>query len=109
LVSTRSTRRAPSAVPSARTCAPLWIDLPIPTPPPWCTATQAAPLATLSSALRTGQSAMASDPSSIASVSRYGDATEPLSRWSRPITTGALIRPDATRSLSSAPASARSP
>jgi hypothetical protein len=44
--------------------------------------------AVLTSALRIAQSAMASEPSSIASVSRYGEATEPQSRWSRPITIG---------------------
>jgi hypothetical protein len=44
----------------------------------------------LTSALSSGQSAIASEPSRIASVSRYGEATEPQSRWSRPITIGAL-------------------
>ena len=38
------------------------------------------PGAVLSNALRIGQSAMASDPSFIASVSRFGDATETASR-----------------------------
>ena len=66
----------------------------MPTPPPWWTLTQVAPAATLSSAFRIGQSAIASEPSSIASVSRYGEATEPASRWSRPITTGACTAPD---------------
>ena len=47
----------------------------------------------LTSALSSGQSAIASEPSSIDSVSRYGEATEPESRWSRPITIGALISP----------------
>ena len=56
---------------------PAWIELPIPTPPPWWTLTQVAPAAVLSSALRIGQSAIASEPSRIASVSRYGEATEP--------------------------------
>jgi hypothetical protein len=42
----------------------------MPTPPPWWKLTHEAPLAVLSKALRTGQSAMASLPSSIASVSR---------------------------------------
>ena len=36
--------------------------------------------AVFSSAFRIGQSAIASEPSRIASVSRYGDATEPESR-----------------------------
>jgi hypothetical protein len=52
----------------------------MPTPPPWWTDTQVAPLDVLSSALRIGQSAIASLPSRIASVSRFGDATEPVSR-----------------------------
>ena len=56
---------------------PLWIELPIPTPPPWWTLTQVAPAAVLRSAFRIGQSAIASEPSRIASVSRYGEATEP--------------------------------
>jgi hypothetical protein len=42
--------------------------------------TQVAPEAVLTSALSNGQSAMASDPSSMDSVSRYGEATDPLSR-----------------------------
>src|SRR5216684_2990337 len=50
--------------------------------------TQVAPLAQLSSALSSGQSDTASEPSFIASVSRLGLATDPESRWSRPITTG---------------------
>ena len=49
---------------------PLWIELPMPTPPPWWTLTQVAPAAVLSSAFRIGQSAIASEPSRIASVSR---------------------------------------
>ena len=88
---------------------PAWIELPIPTPPPWWTLTQVAPAATLTSAFRIGQSAIASEPSRIASVSRYGEATEPASRWSRPITTGAVTSPRATSSLIASPAFARSP
>ena len=42
----------------------------MPTPPPWCKLTQLAPAAVLTSALSSGQSAMASEPSFIASVSR---------------------------------------
>jgi G:T/U-mismatch repair DNA glycosylase len=45
----------------------------------------------------------------MASVSRYGEATEPESRWSRPITIGALISPEATISLKRSPAASRSP
>ena len=56
-----------------------------------------------------GQSATASLPSRIASVSRYGLATEPLSRWSRPITTGAETVPLAMRSFRRSPKRARSP
>ena len=48
----------------------------MPTPPPWWTLTQVAPAAVFTSALRIGQSAIASDPSRMASVSRYGDARE---------------------------------
>ena len=75
----------------------------------WCTLTHVAPAATLTSAFRIGQSAIASEPSRIASVSRYGDATEPASRWSRPITTGAFTTPRRTSSLMAWPAFARSP
>ena len=104
LVSTRSRRQAPSAVPSATTTTPAWIDLPIPTPPPWCTDTHDAPDAVFTSALRIGQSAIASDPSRMPSVSRSGEATLPASRWSRPITIGAVTAPLATRSLNASPA-----
>ena len=52
----------------------------MPTPPPWWTETHVAPDEVLSSAFRTGQSAMASLPSRIPSVSRFGEATEPVSR-----------------------------
>ena len=65
----------------------------MPTPPPWWTETQVAPLTALSRALRIGQSPMASEPSRIPSVSRLGEATEPQSRWSRPITIGAFTSP----------------
>ena len=71
----------------------------MPTPPPWCTDTQVAPADALSSAFSTGQSAMASLPSRMPSVSRFGDATEPVSRWSRPMTIGAEIAPARTSSL----------
>ena len=56
-----------------------------------------------------GTSAMASEPSFIDSVSRLGDATEPQSRWSRPMTMGAFTFPVRTSSLKSRPALARSP
>ncbi len=52
----------------------------MPTPPPWCSDTQVAPLAVFSSAFSSGQSDTASEPSFIASVSRLGEATEPKSR-----------------------------
>ena len=65
----------------------------MPTPPPWCSETQVAPPAVLSSAFSIGQSETASLPSFIASVSRFGHATEPASRWSRPMTIGALSSP----------------
>src|SRR5205814_192145 len=80
VVSTRSSRSAISSVPSATTTIPAWSEFPIPTPPPWWTLTQVAPAATFSSAFRIGQSPIASEPSRIASVSRYGEATDPESR-----------------------------
>jgi hypothetical protein len=49
----------------------------MPTPPPWCSDTQVAPLAVFSSALSSGQSDTASEPSFMASVSRFGLDTEP--------------------------------
>jgi hypothetical protein len=73
------------------------------------TLTQPAPQAVLMSALSTGQSAMASEPSFIASVSRLGEATDPESRWSRPITIGAFNSPRATISLKASPSRCRSP
>ena len=42
----------------------------MPTPPPWWIDTHEAPDDVLTSALSSGQSAIASEPSSIASVSR---------------------------------------
>ena len=70
LVSTRSIFSAASSVPSATVTWPAWSERPMPTPPPWWKETQVAPDAVLTSALRIAQSAMASEPSSIASVSR---------------------------------------
>lgn len=55
---------------SATVTCPACSDRPIPTPPPWWMETQLAPLAVLTNALSSGQSAIASDPSAIASVSR---------------------------------------
>src|ERR671912_534613 len=81
----------------------------MPTPPPWWKETHEAPLAVLSSAFRMGQSATASEPSRIASVSRKGEATEPVSRWSRPMATGAFNAPRRTSSLMASPISAREP
>ena len=43
------------------------------------------------------------------SVSRFGLATEPVSRWSRPITIGAFSSPFFTISLNARPALWRSP
>jgi hypothetical protein len=65
----------------------------MPTPPPWCRLTQVAPPAVFSRALSSGQSLTASLPSRMLSVSRLGLATEPLSRWSRPMTMGAFSSP----------------
>src|SRR2546425_2107373 len=72
----------------------------MPTPPPWWIETQVAPLAQLSNALRKAQSDTASEPSFIASVSRFGLATDPASRWSRPMTIGAFSSPFRTISRS---------
>src|SRR6266571_7209463 len=107
--STRSMRRAASGVPSHTITMPACWEKPMPTPPPWWNDTQVAPLAQLRSALSSGQSETASEPSFIASVSRLGLATEPESRWSRPIATGALNSPLATISLNASPSLARSP
>ena len=63
----------------------------------------------MSIALSSGQSAMASEPSFIPSVSRLGEATDPVSRWSRPITIGAATLPFRTSQLNRRPISARSP
>ena len=79
-VSTRASRSRIRGVPSATITWPACSELPMPTPPPWWNDTHDAPLATLSSALRIAQSAIASLPSCIASVSRNGDATLPVSR-----------------------------
>jgi hypothetical protein len=59
-----------SSVPSATQTWPAWMERPMPTPPPWWMDTQVAPDAVLTSAFSSGQSAIASDPSAIASVSR---------------------------------------
>ena len=80
LVSTRASFCAASRVPSANDTWPAWMDRPMPTPPPWWIETQLAPDAVLIMALSSGQSAIASEPSAMASVSRYGLATEPQSR-----------------------------
>ena len=69
-VSTRSSFSAASSVPSATHTIPAWIERPMPTPPPWWIDTQLAPEAVLTSAFSSGQSAIASDSSIIASVSR---------------------------------------
>ena len=88
---------------------PACCEKPMPTPPPWCSDTQVAPEAQFSSALSSGQSETASEPSRIASVSRLGEATEPESRWSRPMTIGAFSSPRATISLKARPSRWRSP
>ena len=108
-VSTRCSRAAASGVPSATTTIPAWMEYPMPTPPPWWTETQVAPHTAFRSAFRIGQSATASEPSRIPSVSRLGEATEPASRWSRPMTMGAVTAPVRTRSLKTRPIFARSP
>ena len=108
-VSTRSKRWSASFVPSATTTIPAWMLFPIPTPPPWWRDTQVAPDTAFRRAFNIGQSAIASEPSFIPSVSRYGEATEPLSRWSRPITIGAETLPSRTNALNASPALALSP
>ena len=70
LVSTRSSFCAASGVPSATVTWPAWIERPMPTPPPWWIDTHEAPEAVFSIAFSSGQSAIASEPSSIDSVSR---------------------------------------
>src|ERR1700689_4372925 len=85
------------------------MERPIPTPPPGWMDTQEAPDAVLTSAFSSGQSAIASDPSAIDSVSRYGEATEPESRWSRPIPIGAFSSPGAPTRWRRGPSRARSP
>src|SRR5699024_1504070 len=71
--------------------------------------TQLAPPTLLISAFKIGQSATASLPSFIDSVSRFGEATDPESRWSLPMTIGALNSPDATMSFIILQNLARSP
>ncbi|SCU06203.1 Uncharacterised protein [Staphylococcus aureus] len=61
------------------------------------------------SAFNTAQSPTASLPSFILSVSRLGLATEPASKWSRPITIGAEISPSRTRRFKAKPIFALSP
>ena len=70
LVSTREIFSAASGVPSATLTCPACIERPMPTPPPWCSDTQVAPDDAATSPFSSGQSAIASEPSSIASVSR---------------------------------------
>ncbi len=102
-------RFAAASVPSQTMTTPACCEYPMPTPPPWWIDTQVAPPAVLSSALRSGQSDTASEPSAMASVSRLGLATEPVSRWSRPITIGAESSPVRTISLNARPARCLSP
>src|SRR5215218_1940318 len=74
--STRAIFSAASSVPSATITWPAWIERPMPTPPPWWIDTHVAPEAVFSRAFSSGQSAIASEPSAIASVSRYVVATD---------------------------------
>ena len=82
----------------------------MPTPPPWWKLTQLAPAAVLSRALR-----MRPVGDRVGAVAHaLGLAVRarppsPQSRWSRPITMGALTSPRATSSLKTAPILARSP
>ncbi len=102
-------RSAASSLPSQTITIPECWEKPMPTPPPWCSETQVAPLAVFSRAFSSGQSDTASEPSCMASVSRLGLATEPESRWSRPMTIGADSSPLRTISLKARPSLARSP
>src|SRR5271170_5342438 len=102
-------RLAISLVPSAQVTCPACWEYPIPTPPPLWIDTQEAPLAVFTKAFNSAQSATASDPSFIASVSRYGEATEPQSKWSRPMTMGPFNSPLVTSSLIANPNLSRSP
>ena len=52
----------------------------MPTPPPLWIETHDAPAAVFTSAFSSGQSATASEPSFMFSVSRNGEATDPQSR-----------------------------
>ena len=79
-LSASSSRADFSGVPVATITMPAWVELPIPTPPPLWIEIQSAPQTAFASAFRSGQSAMASLPSFMASVSRFGEATEPQSR-----------------------------
>src|SRR4030067_363603 len=71
----------------------------MPTPPPGWTLTQCAPAAVFTSALRIGQSAIASEPSRIPSVSRDGLPAPPLARVAPPLPSGPGERRPAERSL----------
>src|ERR1700761_4607061 len=81
----------------------------MPTPPPWWNDTQVAPPEVFDIKLSKGQSDTASEPSFIDSVSLLGDATEPQSKWSRPITIGPFTLPVLTKLLNSKPAFSLSP
>ena len=70
LVSRRSSFSAARSVPSATETWPAWMERPIPTPPPWWMETHVAPEDAAVSALSSGQSAIASEPSFMDSVSR---------------------------------------
>ncbi len=105
---TRAIFSAASSVPSATTTWPAWMERPMPTPPPWWIETQVAPDAVLSRAF---QQRPVGD--GVGAVRHrlglaVGDATDPESRWSRPIAIGALSSPEATISLNLRPARCRS-
>ena len=70
--------------------------------------THDAPFTAFSARLIIGQSETASLPSIISSVSWYGAAADPLSKWSLQITTGALTVPFLTSSLMTMPIFAQS-
>src|SRR5215210_1813398 len=89
LVRTRSSFAAAISVPSATLTWPAWMDRPIPTPPPWWIDTQVAPLAVLTSALSSGQSAMASEPADAGRQPLVGD---PVLRGADPSVQVVVVR-----------------
>src|SRR5205809_966797 len=74
-VRTRSRRPSASALPSATTTMPAWIELPMPTPPPWWTLTQVAP-ALQDAVVREGLPQHRVDRGDVSGVAREGGPPE---------------------------------